>query len=135
MLLLAACGHVLYPCKLSVAHDPRNLTVLQVLPSLVTGGVERGTLEITQAIVAGGRHSSGCQRRRPPGDARSSAPAVVTSRCRSTSKNPLVIWRNAGVLATIIRAEHVAIVHARSRAPAWSAWLACRRTGAHFVTT
>jgi glycosyltransferase involved in cell wall biosynthesis len=29
----------------------------------------------------------------------------------------------------------VAIVHARSRAPAWSAWLACRRTGAHFVTT
>ena len=26
-------------------------------------------------------------------------------------------------------------MHARSRAPAWSAWLACRRTGAHFVTT
>ena len=35
----------------------------------------------------------------------------------------------------MIRAERVAIVHARSRAPAWSAWLACRRTGAHFVTT
>ena len=51
------------------------------------------------------------------------------------SKNPLTIWRNAALLADVIRAERVAIVHARSRAPAWSAWLACRRTGAHFVTT
>src|SRR6185437_15903696 len=35
----------------------------------------------------------------------------------------------------LIGAERVMIVHARSRAPAWSAWLACRRTGAHLVTT
>ena len=34
-----------------------------------------------------------------------------------------------------LRQWHVAIVHARSRAPAWSAWIAARRTGAHFVTT
>ena len=47
----------------------------------------------------------------------------------------MTIWRNAARLAALIRAERVAIVHARSRAPAWSAWLACRRTGAHFVTT
>jgi glycosyltransferase involved in cell wall biosynthesis len=51
------------------------------------------------------------------------------------SRDPLTIWRNAARLAAVIRAEKVAIVHARSRAPAWSAWLACRRTGAHFVTT
>ena len=51
------------------------------------------------------------------------------------SKNPLRIWRNAAPLAALIRRERVAIVHARSRAPAWSAWLAARRTGAHFVTT
>ena len=38
-------------------------------------------------------------------------------------------------LAAADPAERVSIVHARSRAPAWSAWLACRRTGAHFVTT
>ena len=50
-------------------------------------------------------------------------------------KDPLSLWRNAGRLATLIRAERVNLVHARSRAPAWSAWLACRRTGAHFVTT
>ena len=50
-------------------------------------------------------------------------------------KSPLQLWRNAALLADIIRAERVTIVHARSRAPAWSAWLAARRTGVHFVTT
>lgn len=51
------------------------------------------------------------------------------------SKNPLRIWRNAAALARLIRAEQVRVVHARSRAPAWSAWLAARRTGARFLTT
>jgi glycosyltransferase involved in cell wall biosynthesis len=51
------------------------------------------------------------------------------------TKNPYAIWRNAARLEALIRAEKVAIVHARSRAPAWSAWLASRRTGVHFVTT
>ena len=45
------------------------------------------------------------------------------------------MWRNVGRLAALIRTERVNLVHARSRAPAWSALLACRRTGAHFVTT
>ena len=43
--------------------------------------------------------------------------------------------RNAARLADVIRERRVDIVHARSRAPAWSAWLAARRTGVHFVTT
>ena len=38
----------------TVTDEPRHPTVLQVLPSLVTGGVERGTIEITQAIAAAG---------------------------------------------------------------------------------
>ena len=112
----------------------RPPVVLQVLPSLVTGGVERGTIEITQAVAeaegvalvasaggpmvasvlrAGGRHFTYSLR----------------------AKNPVTIWRNAARLEALIRAENVSLVHARSRAPAWSAWLACRRTGAHFVTT
>ena len=52
-----------------------------------------------------------------------------------TSKNPWTIWRNAGRLEDVIRERHVSLVHARSRAPAWSAWLACQRTGVPFVTT
>ncbi len=111
-----------------------NVAVLQVLPSLVTGGVERGTVEITRAIAkaggialvasAGGRMVTAVQR---AGGRHVTLPL--------DSKNPLTIWRNAAPLADVIRTERVAIVHARSRAPAWSAWLACRRTGAHFVTT
>ena len=108
--------------------------VLQVLPSLVTGGVERGTVEITRAVAeadgvalvasAGGPMVGAVER---AGGRHITLPL--------DSKNPLVVWRNAERLATVIRGEQVDIVHARSRAPAWSAWLACRRTGAHLVTT
>jgi glycosyltransferase involved in cell wall biosynthesis len=108
--------------------------VLQVLPSLVTGGVERGTIEITQAIAeaegvalvasAGGRLVAAVER---AGGRHITLPL--------TAKDPWTIWRNAARLEALIRTEKVSLVHARSRAPAWSAWLACQRTGAHFVTT
>jgi glycosyltransferase involved in cell wall biosynthesis len=120
--------------NLAAEPDPRNLIVLQVLPSLVTGGVERGTIEMTRAIAeaggtalvtsAGGRLVTAIER---SGGRHITLPLI--------RKNPYALARNADVLSTIIRAERVQIVHARSRAPAWSAWLACRRTGAHFVTT
>jgi glycosyltransferase involved in cell wall biosynthesis len=51
------------------------------------------------------------------------------------SKNPFVMRANIGRLKRLIRAHGVDIVHARSRAPAWSAEGAARRTGAHFLTT
>ncbi|HXC12569.1 MAG TPA: glycosyltransferase, partial [Stellaceae bacterium] len=51
------------------------------------------------------------------------------------SKNPWVMRRNVGALARVIRDLDIDIVHARSRAPAWSAWAAARATGRHFVTT
>jgi glycosyltransferase involved in cell wall biosynthesis len=117
-----------------MSPDTGPPVVLQVLPSLVTGGVERGTIEITQAISeagwiplvasAGGRLVAAVER---AGGRHITLPLA--------SRKPLTIWRNAWLLATLIRAEQVAIVHARSRAPAWSAWLACQRTGTHFVTT
>lgn len=113
--------------------DPYPM-VLQVLPALGGGGVERGTVEMTQAIVraggqalvasAGGRLAKSVER--------AGGRNVVL---KLDSKNPWTIWRNAARLAKVIVDEHVDIVHARSRAPAWSAWLAARRTGAHFVTT
>ena len=108
--------------------------VLQVLPALASGGVERGAVEITEAIVAAGGRAI----------VASAGGAMVARVVRAggqhatlplDSKNPLTIWANAGRLEKIILAEGVDIVHARSRAPAWSAWLAARRTGAHFVTT
>jgi glycosyltransferase involved in cell wall biosynthesis len=111
-----------------------NPVVLQVLPSLVTGGVERGTIEMTEAVAAAGWTAL----------VASAGGHLVSAVKRSggrhitlplASRNPLAIWRNAASLAAAIRNERVAVVHARSRAPAWSAWLACQRTGTHFVTT
>lgn len=116
--------------------DPRNKppTILQVLPALGTGGVERGTVEITQAIAAAG------WRALVASDGGPRVAQVERAGGRNfllplETKNPFTILRNAGRLAALIRAENVDIIHARSRAPAWSAWLAARRTGTKFVTT
>ncbi|MGH7043563.1 MAG: glycosyltransferase family 4 protein, partial [Acetobacteraceae bacterium] len=112
----------------------RTPVVLQVLPSLVTGGVERGTIEITAAIAAagwtalvasaGGRLVGAVEH---AGGRHIALPL--------DTRNPASILRNAGRLARLIRTEGVSLVHARSRAPAWSAFLAARRTGTRFVTT
>jgi glycosyltransferase involved in cell wall biosynthesis len=51
------------------------------------------------------------------------------------SKNPLLMLVNVFRLASLIRIQNVDLVHARSRAPAWSAWAAAKITGVPFVTT
>ncbi len=108
--------------------------IMQVLPALGGGGVERGTIEMTQAIVRaggialvaseGGMHASSIER---AGGRNIILPL--------STKNPRRILSNATKLAEVIRAEGVDIVHARSRAPAWSAYWAAKRTGARFMTT
>ena len=113
---------------------PPGAAVLQVLPSLDTGGVERGTVEVTQAIAdAGGTALVASEGGRLVAAVERAGGRHV--RMPLASKNPATIWLNAGRLGRLVRAERVAIVHARSRAPAWSALLAARRTGARFVTT
>jgi glycosyltransferase involved in cell wall biosynthesis len=113
---------------------PRPPAILQVLPSLVSGGVERGTIEITEAIAAAGFRPLVASAGGPllPEVARMGGAHVTLP---LATKSPAAIWRNAAALAALVRDEEVAIVHARSRAPAWSALIAARRTGARFVTT
>jgi glycosyltransferase involved in cell wall biosynthesis len=112
----------------------RPPAILQVLPALISGGVERGTVEIAEAIAGAGWRalvaSSG-----GPLVAEVERVGGVHVTLPLDSKSPLGIWRNAAALADLTRREGVAIIHARSRAPAWSALLAARRTGARFVTT
>lgn len=108
--------------------------ILQVLPALNSGGVERGTLEMVAAISdagacplvasAGGRLEPGV---RYAGGQHFTIPLE--------KKNPLSILKNAKALEELIRRENVSLVHARSRAPAWAARLACRRAGVPLVTT
>ncbi|PJK28035.1 glycosyltransferase family 4 protein [Minwuia thermotolerans] len=113
--------------------DP-GLTVLQVLPALETGGVERGTVDMAEALVAAGHRALVV----------STGGSMVRQLTRVgaehvelpvRSKNPLAIWRNIERLARLIETENVDLVHARSRAPAWSAMYAARRTNRRFVTT
>lgn len=119
-----------YPQPMS-RHCPH---ILQVLPALGTGGIEQGTVEMAEAIVrAGGRAFVA-------GASGPLLPRLLSVGARHIDlplgqKSPLAILRNSRALAQIIREERIDLVHARSRAPAWAAWQATRRTGTPFVTT
>jgi glycosyltransferase involved in cell wall biosynthesis len=114
--------------------SPNPFTILQVLPALESGGVERGTVEMTQAIAAsGGRALVASAGGRMAGQVERAGGRHVTLPLRT--KDPLGIWLNSYRLGGLIAREGVRLVHARSRAPGWSAWLAARRTGVKFVTT
>lgn len=109
-------------------------TILQVIPELGPGGAEQGCIDMAAEI-----QNSGAQ-------------AIVISHGGSRvhelarvgavhidmpvhSKNPITIMKNAAKMKSIIERYNVNIVHARSRAPAWSAYHACKNTKAHFMTT
>jgi glycosyltransferase involved in cell wall biosynthesis len=111
-----------------------NTTVLQVLPSLHAGGVERGTVDVAAALVAAGWRAVVASAGGPMVREVERAGAIHIT-LPVDSKNPLVMRGNVRRLAAAIRAHKVDIVHARSRAPAWSAQAAAHATGAHFVTT
>ncbi|WP_428375961.1 glycosyltransferase family 4 protein [Lichenicoccus sp.] len=112
----------------------RPPVILQVLPSLQAGGVERGTIEMVRAVAAaGGIPLVASAGGRMVSQVRRAGGRHIT--LRLMTKDPLGICMNAWWLARLIRREHVDLVHARSRAPAWSAWLAARRTRTAFVTT
>ncbi len=114
------------------ASDPP--VVMQVVPSLVTGGVERGTVDVAAALVDAGWRSLVVSSGGPMAREiqRSGAEHVELP---VHSKNPMVMRSNVERLSLLIRDNGVDIVHARSRAPAWSARRAARDAGVRFVTT
>ncbi|MBP2292332.1 glycosyltransferase involved in cell wall biosynthesis [Azospirillum rugosum] len=112
----------------------RPPVVLQVLPTLVTGGAERGCIDVALALAQAGAVPLVASQGGPMA-AELDRAGIRHITLPLASKNPLVIRRNARKLEAIIREQGVDIVHARSRAPAWSAWLACQRTGARYMTT
>ena len=108
--------------------------IMQVIPVLSAGGAEQGCIDIAAELTRAG------------------AEAIVVShggdrihelaRAGAThinlpvhSKNPFVMARNIKRLRKLIKKHNVDIVHARSRAPAWSAMQACRGTNARYMTT
>jgi glycosyltransferase involved in cell wall biosynthesis len=115
-------------------QEPRPPAVLQVVPSLVSGGVERGTVEVAAALVAAGWKAYVASEGGPM-ERELARAGVEHFHLPLGSKSPLAIRRNAAVLADLVRRCKVDIVHARSRAPAWSAWRAAKKTRRRFVTT
>lgn len=111
-----------------------NYTILQVIPTLNAGGAERTTLEIATAVVSAGGRALVASHGGRLANAIEMAGGEIFS-MPVHSKNPITIWRNAGRLATLIREQNVDLIHARSRAPAWSTLGAAKRTGVPFVTT
>jgi glycosyltransferase involved in cell wall biosynthesis len=108
--------------------------VLQIVPTLSSGGAERSTVDITTALARegfkplvvseGGRMVAELE-----------AAGGEWIRMPVNAKSPLALLANARRLADLIRTRSIALVHARSRAPAWSALWATRRTGTPFLTT
>ncbi|MFC3124099.1 glycosyltransferase family 4 protein [Pseudoroseomonas globiformis] len=108
--------------------------ILQILPALNTGGVERGTLEIADAVAQAGLRAivaSAGGRLVPALEALGARHVTLPL----NTKSPLALWRNARALRRLVQAEGIRIIHARSRAPAWSGLWAARASGARFVTT
>jgi glycosyltransferase involved in cell wall biosynthesis len=116
------------------AAKTRPPAVLQVLPRLVTGGVERGTVEVAAALVVAGWKAVVASEGGPMVHEIERAGALHVE-LPLASKNPVTMRRNIERIAQVVRRERIDILHARSRAPAWSALAAARRTGCHFVTT
>ncbi|MBV1837159.1 glycosyltransferase family 4 protein [Acetobacter estunensis] len=116
-------------------HVPSHCpTILQVLPALESGGVERGTIEMVEAITRGGGQAlvASAGGRLAPMVERAGGRHVTLSIGR---KSPLAVLSNTLHLKRLIRREKVDLVHARSRIPAWVAHRACKQTGTPFVTT
>lgn len=110
------------------------MKVLQLIPELDAGGAERTAIDVAEAIVkAGGTALVASRGGRLEKELEAVGGELV--RLDMKSKNPFIIKANADRLAVLIRQRGVDIIHARSRAPAWSGLEAARKTGIPFVTT
>ncbi len=108
--------------------------ILQLIPSLDVGGVERGVLDLATGLISRGHRVSVVS----AGGALVEPLLQVGARHYTLPvdrKAPWTIWQQVPALAHLIRATGVDVVHARSRVPAWSGYLAARQTGVPFVTT
>ncbi len=120
-----------FPGKKPAQNAP---VVMQIIPSLGAGGAEQGCIDVAAELVKSGAKSivvshSG---HRIPEILRGGSIHIDLP---VHSKNPFVMWRNISRLRKIIKDHDVDIVHARSRAPAWSAWKSVEGTKARFMTT
>ena len=107
---------------------------MQAVPRLDAGGSEQAAIEIAEALARAGASALVATEGGRLATAMTEAGGEIVA-LPMASKNPVTMLANARRLARLIEARGVDLVHARSRAPAWSALIAARRTGRPFVTT
>jgi glycosyltransferase involved in cell wall biosynthesis len=112
----------------------RTAKILQVIPALNQGGVEQGTLETSNYIVNQGWQSIVVSNGGKMVE-KLVAEGSTHIKLPLHKRNPLHIFFNTFMLIKIINSEKPDIVHARSRAPAWSAYFACKFTKTPFLTS
>ncbi len=113
---------------------PSKPVILQIIPTLAAGGAERTVIEVAEAIVkAGGVALVASEGGRLDAELRAVGGELILF--PASTKNPLAIYANALRLETLIAKRRIGLIHARSRAPAWSALIAARRAKVPFVTT
>ncbi len=109
-------------------------TIMQVLPSLKQGGVETGTIEIATALQHAGIPNIVVSSGGPMVEQLKKI-GVKHFKLPVHSKNPIRIWLNSKKLARIALENDVALMHVRSRAPAWSVKWASQKTGIPFISS
>lgn len=108
--------------------------ILQLIPRLDTGGAERTCIDVAAALSQSGiRALVASEGGRLEEELRDKGAELI--KLSMASKAPVRILANARVLEKLIRTHDVRLVHARSRAPAWSGLIAARRANIPFVTT
>jgi len=110
------------------------MNVLQVVPELNAGGVEATTLEIAQILIEKGHEAHVIS---AGGRMESELITLggVLHKTNIGSKNIFTLMRRVRLLRAIIQKYNIDIVHARSRAPAWPAFLAAKSEKVPFITT
>ena len=109
-------------------------TILQIIPELETGGAELSAIEIAAAVVRSGGRAIVLSEGGRMADRLASVGGELLLFPAAT-KNPVKLIANGTAIARIARTENVDLIHARSRAPAWSALMAARQAKLPFVTT
>lgn len=108
--------------------------VLQVLPALSAGGVERTAVDVAAGLVAAGAEAFvASEGGRLVHDIERVGAHHIT--LPLATKNPFRLRTNVRRLRALVREHGIELIHARSRAPAWSARAAARAEGLPFVTT
>jgi glycosyltransferase involved in cell wall biosynthesis len=114
--------------------ERKKTVVMQILPALESGGVERGTIDIAKALkkadfepIVVSKGGILVYQLREAGIKHIELPVH--------SKNPITVYFNNKKLAKLIKENNVDIIHVRSRAPMWSSYFACKKTATKLVAT